>query len=673
MDKHNKKCTVSAFLISFILLSHWGCTQKRGEDEIYSGDYRPADLITIEQEEGYPDIQFPRNQLIIKAADGITRDQILAVLDEIGGSLIGQIPSRGLYQLKVNAADKDKLDQIKTALKARSEIARISYNPLCHQAGLPNDRCPVEPDNKVNLQNDPFEYSEYQITLEIIEGLRDVIPMRRVAIGLLERGYNATSNPEFEETPIRDVSEPDTPLDPTDTHGNAMMGIICADNDGSGVNGIASSFLKENLIVYIARPRNETVFSYQTALDNLTNVAEIIINSWFVTLSPASEEEYFDLFDMYNDIMWDSPWSLFVNAVPTENVLVTLRNSLPAAIVHDNTLTVSAHSGVDPYRKSVNAGYGDLVEISANGVVDVTSPSGSVTLQSGTCFAAAQVASAAALLKSVGGNRLDIREVKHLLLEATFGGQPVEPSAGILLTYSYPLADLLWEMYQNEPWAPYIMDFDFDDLHDTPIQIAESVCEETNVTVEEFGQFSFDPSTPCGTRPNAFLMATDGSSMHVGFIGVGQEPTMIAFRIGTVDPFPGLFALHEQYALGPDYPLNLGIDICTDKNRDCECETEAGDFKYAGSALLGTMEITRCSVLKRNNQGKPTALSVDLTFDCLLEGYMREWAEMAPELMSSTANGWIRSAAVIPITPLGFFDDSIDEMCSGEAEEEESE
>ena len=124
----------------------------------------------------------------------------------------------------------------------------------------------------------------------------------------------------------------------------------------------------------MARPRNQSLFAYQTAINNLTDVADIIINSWFVSLSPGSEEEFSDVFDMYNDLIYESPWSLFVNAVPTANIYVTARNSLPVGIVYDNTITVSAHDPDDPKTKLVDAGYGDMVEISDNGVVDTTDP-----------------------------------------------------------------------------------------------------------------------------------------------------------------------------------------------------------------------------------------------------------------------------------------------------------
>lgn len=669
MDSLMNKTAIISFFIFVTMFFQPGCTKKRGEDEVYSGDYREAELITITQEDGYPEIQFPKNQLIVKAADGVTREQLLEVLDEVGATLIGQIPSKGFYQLKVKATDKDTLDQIKTALKSQPEIEGVGYNPLCQQAGFDN-RCPVEPDNKLNLATDSFQHSQYLTALEIVEGLRDVIPMSRVTVGLLERGYNDRTNPEFDDTLIFDVSEPDAPLDRLCIHGNAMTGLICADNDGSGVNGIASSFLQEHLIVYMARPLNESLFAYQTAIDYLTDVADIIINTWFVSLSPASEEDFSDLFDMYNDLIYGSPWSLFINAVPFENVLVTARNSLPVGILYDNTITVSAHNPDDPTTKLDGAGYGNLVEISANGIVNTTSPSGSVMLNYGPCYAAAQVASAAALLKSVGGNYLDVREVKQLLLESTFGGQLVQPSAGVLLSYSYPLADLLWEMYQNESWAPHVMDWDGDDLHDTPDQMAESLCEETNVTVDEFGEFTIDPSTPCGTNPNAFVLYTDGSIINISFRGTG-DALYIGIMISTLDPFPGLFAINEPYALGEDYPLNLGIHVCTDKNLDCIPDTDPGDFQFTSTALMGTMEITSCQVSERNSQGKPTYLMVDIYFECLLDGYYQVYEPFTIKEMSSMASGWIRRAIVKPLPPLGFFDDYIDEMCSEQPEEPE--
>ena len=37
MDIQKNRIIVSAFFIFLIILSQWGCTQRRGEDETYSG------------------------------------------------------------------------------------------------------------------------------------------------------------------------------------------------------------------------------------------------------------------------------------------------------------------------------------------------------------------------------------------------------------------------------------------------------------------------------------------------------------------------------------------------------------------------------------------------------------------------------------------------------------
>ena len=225
--------------------------------------------------------------------------------------------------------------------------------------------------------------------------------------------------------------------------------------------------------------------------------------------------------------------------------------------------------------------------------------------------------------------------------------------------------------YQTVPWAPHVMDWNKDDLHDTPDQMAASLCEETNVTVEEFGQFTIDPNTPCGLNPNGFLLYSDGSNISIIFNGNG-DASYIGLVIGTLAPDAGLFRVNEQYVFGGGSRLNLDTQICTDTDLDCACEFDSGDSDYQASALSGTMEITRCSVSERNSQGEPTYLLVDIYFECLLCGDRIIWEEPLPkvESVSSPASGWIRSATVAPFPPLSAFDEYIDEMCSGESGEE---
>ena len=430
MHIQKNKIIVSVITISLILFFQWGCAQKdeRGEDETYSGGYEPEDLLTFVQGAGYPDLQFPKNQLIIQTTDTTTRDQFLGLLDEIGGTLIGQIPSLHFYQVQINTTSEEELDQLHDTLNARTEVVGITYNIICTQAGnLDFSTCPVMPDNKELYpeNDDPMDtLCDYYTALEIVAGLRDSIPMGRVTIGLNEFGFNQLSG-EYDDTFIEYVSEPG--LVANDPHGNAITGLICADNDGSAVNGIASSFLGDKLEVAFARPSGLDIFSYACAMDEVSVVADIVVNSFYAMLGP-SREEFSPIFFRARDLMRftieNSPNVLFINAAPNVNARLTEDNAFPAGMRLDNTITVGATSSESATRMS--SAYGELIDISAPGEgiwVLTGEPNGfvlSTPLGATTSLAVSQVASAAALLKSVG-RHLSNRELKQYLLEYSGG------------------------------------------------------------------------------------------------------------------------------------------------------------------------------------------------------------------------------------------------------------
>ena len=49
MDGKYGKIIIPSFFVFFLIISLAACTDKRAEDEAFSGDYDPADLITIVQ------------------------------------------------------------------------------------------------------------------------------------------------------------------------------------------------------------------------------------------------------------------------------------------------------------------------------------------------------------------------------------------------------------------------------------------------------------------------------------------------------------------------------------------------------------------------------------------------------------------------------------------------
>jgi hypothetical protein len=286
-------------------------------------------------------------------------------------------------------------------------------------------------------------------------------------------------------------------------------------------------------------------------------------------------------------------------------------------------------------------------------------------------LAAAQVASAVALLKSVGGNHLTNRELKRYLLEY-IGGEgyagPTEVSGeggGVMLNYTRSLTDLLWDMYKDTSWGPYIMDWNENEVHDDPYAIAAALCEGFNLVLEDIGKFTIN-IPPIDCYDTSLILAEDGSSMLITLNGYDEDTKLGGgFSIATATPVPSLFAVDTPYPIGEESgPFLIAFGARTDKELDCELDFEQpGDISIFGSPLTGTFEFTNCRVAERTNSGEPKYLFVDMSINCMLNlGIQRYPAEF--EEVTTSAEGWFRSLPVVPMQPLGTFDAYIDEMCS---------
>jgi hypothetical protein len=656
-----------------------GTGGSRAEDEAYSGGYDEEDLLAFVQDEGFPDLRFPKNQLIIKAAEATTRDQFLALLDQVGGTLIGEIPPLRSYQVQVNTTSKEELRQLYDSLETRGEVEEVTYNFILTPAGSPDFlTCPVMPDNKnmYPADADPMDaLSDYYTALEIVSGMRDSISMSDVTIGLVEFGFQNAGG-QFDETTIQYVLGEGGGVT-NDNHGNAVTGLVCADNDGGGINGIASSFLWDKLVVAFARPRGLDIFSYAVAMAAVSASADIVLNAHFAMLGPT-RERFSPIFVRARNLMTDaianSPGVLFINAAPNVNTRLTEENAFPAGIRRDNTVTVGATSSESASRAS--SAYGALVDISAPGEgIFVLEGDGTLRLvgpsENATSIAAPQVASAAALLKSVDRN-LSNREVKSYLLEYV-GGEgfsgPVAVSGegGVLLNYARSLMDLLWDRYQDREWA-FIMDNDENGVADGPSLLAQNLCGDFNLKVEGVGEFDVVPTADCFGQEQVFFLYANGSSMAVTLGGYDEDNYRWGmFTITTEVPIPGLFEVDTPYDIGDSADEVFAVfSAVTDRDGDCRPELgQAGDIFANASPVTGTFELTNCRVFERTADGEAKYLLVDIAINCVLDVYIQKFPDEFEEFAAS-AQGWIRSVVVYPLPPLATFDTYIDEMCSGQ-------
>lgn len=666
------------WLAAFVALLFTSCSNNNADttadpERIFGSPYDPANVIEQPQGGGLHPLRFPNDQLIVQTEPDLERDSFLKVIDELQGvALIGQIPRLGLYQLRVDARDRSELDRFKDQLRAHSSIRGVSYNYLSTSRGRSIGRCPVEPDvRSINdpVDRAPYEQTHYFTALEIVEGLRDMLTMESVTVGIVDGGY-AIANGEFDDIAIRNVSQDGDngqpePLDPRNEHGTCITGIICADNDGHETNGVASTLIGDSLRVAMASPLDNSYFSNFVALARLVKEghADVINSSWGYGGPFECPAEGAEMLEMFRNLMTEFSEVLFVNAAPNYWIELTGDNDAPAGIMLPNSITVTSWDIDRPDLLAIDCGYGSVVDIAAPGEMPVVAVDGGQRYsEAGTSYSTPMVTSAAALLHALGVR--DPHDIKKRLLTATFHeGVVTEPGGGVQLSFAHPLADLLWERYGSRSWAQYAFDGDADGNHDPPEQIAHALCGEANFNTANFGDFRLDPVGHC-LQDTAFILMPDGQSwtLQAGGEGVGSETLIWLNVVGNLSE---TFALNTPY--GADETATIVIEICRDSNHDCVCDTDgAEDFRFVGTVSGGWFEFSHCSVSERVG-GAPKYLMMDAILGGPVHGTLITYQPLSTSETTTNIFGWLRGLNAIPLPALATYDEQVECACEDES------
>jgi hypothetical protein len=280
------------------------------------------------------------------------------------------------------------------------------------------------------------------------------------------------------------------------------------------------------------------------------------------------------------------------------------------------------------------------------------------------------VVSAAALLKSIGGDALSPQEIKNLLLNPTFHTVRTNPGGGIQLTYSHPLVDLLWQQYQSEDWAQKYLSGEGEGQHTIPKIVATRICEEPTVEVAEFGIFTMNEADPCRSGVSMFL-APDGSTWSIAAANLKNESNDridVAVNNATTQ-----FAIDSPYEITPSsIPMTLIItddDLIDDSCR--RVDAADGDFRYQGGCTSGSFVFTNCSVTQRTPDGKPKYLSLEIRFYTSVEGFLTTYYPSDPALpldikeKNTTMSGSFQNVMVLTVDPMGTFTQAVEDACLG--------
>lgn len=426
------------------------------DPDTYTVDPDPDRLVTSPQGN-----RFPTDQLLLLLAEGATPDQARQAAQNLGGTVVGQIPAVRIYQLQFSTTTEEELQALFSLAADEPSVEAVSFN----LEGVPQQGCMPNNDNDANLnglERCPFTDIQYYQTLTLFEEIRSDLTLHDVSVAVIDTGLDASSG-EFDDVDILNLWDPSVaPADSfTKPHGTYVSSVIAADNNGQATNGIASRFLGDHLKLLIG---GDPVFTLgffmslalkytKTASDegraNIVNISQSFPScdaTTFDTCNDGPMRLWENVFKTYNDV-------LFVISAPNTSSMAFPNHPLdplvqtPAGIQLANVITVGGTAHCDPLTLSNYSAHGPRVEIVAPSeevpVFWAFSSSLDATRLWGNSYAAPQVASAAAILLSVDPALTPV-EIKSLLVDHG-------PEATGAHGYTYPRLD----MY--EPLAVHLL------------------------------------------------------------------------------------------------------------------------------------------------------------------------------------------------------------------------
>lgn len=178
------------------------------------------------------------NTLLVKFRSNASISEIKKVFDEINGKVSAFIPELNIFELRF---DCDSIDQIERNIQALMASGIVEYAEKNYAVEL-EDLDMENPDSSIIDKKDGlwgFEQIKLAEAYRYIE--EQGIKLHPIKIAVLDGGFNL-GHREFTSLNVEqyDLADKDSNVSTiTDGHGTAVAGIIFADNEDGGVNGIA--------------------------------------------------------------------------------------------------------------------------------------------------------------------------------------------------------------------------------------------------------------------------------------------------------------------------------------------------------------------------------------------------------------------------------------------------
>tara|TARA_B100001750_G_scaffold220943_1_gene209058 strand:- start:1935 stop:3893 length:1959 start_codon:yes stop_codon:yes gene_type:complete len=541
-----------------------------------------ADEAMLREVPGHPGRQAPVDLMILLMADGSSAEDAERIALALDGQVVGHLGPIGAFQLRLPTTTMDEL---------AAAIATASADPAVEGAGydfvVEWRNCPEVSDVDVFERpvSCPWETAEYHQALTAFSELD--VDLTDVSVGLIDSGLQ-WENGEFDRVTVASahaVGGDPAGLADGRGHGTRVAGIIAADDEDWGVNGIASRFVGDHLRLIWGLQGNRSSASATASVAAgsalaATRAGASVVNMSF-GLGPFASSADVDALaarTLLERIFELNPNVLFVAAAANEAMVLDGTNDAPAGIQAPNVITVGSSMPCMPTERAPLSAQGPRVEIVAQGeaITVVGHTEGSATeVQSGTSFAAPQVSSVAAILRSIAPE-LTAAETRDYILGNALPGPST--TGGRALSVAQPILQLLLD--RGTPFAEEV-DGDADGLADRPGIVVGRLCGGSTYSVEGFGDFVYETAS-LDLEANGYLVT--GHALESGFgmtlIRRGSDSFTAVCEDCAFDL--GSFPLSEEgpgrvtWSMGPDTDPDAG-----------------------GTVLTGTWSIDECTIVDR--------------------------------------------------------------------------
>ena len=641
-----------ALLLTTIMVAvSLGCEQTPDSETPPTGMQSPSNqalaLLTLTDGEVTEETLVVVDQVLLTIAEGATDDQLDALLDRVDGehpdwglTRVGGVEMIRLSQLAFDnlgrAADEQaaRLEAVIARLEGESFVTAAAPNHLMSTSWLvEND----SDDNTILINQERCAYAavDYYQAYAVFQEILPHVPLSDVTVAVVDTGIDVATG-EFDDIgPRLQAITPASPVrDRWSQHGSGVAGIIAADIDGQGVNGIALPFLGDRLSMQFVSldpytyeqiaallPGEEVSEDFAlaplgTMLDGVAAAvrggADVVNLSLGLARSDGAPPVYIrSIRQMWWDAVThpDARNTLFVAAAPNYDIMLTGQNTAPAGLTDpatragpDNLLTVGGVESCNPTRRWSSSAHGDLVEAAApaTGVRAVYNNSVRIATVNGNSFAAPMVSAIAAIVHSINPGTLRGAALKNLLLSDP-ASLPVEPPfEAVRPTLMFAVGRAILEHGTSSAEVDRILD----NLGGR----ADNVPDPTGwVSNRAFGHSELRVSGPGYNTHNDIFgedsLAEGMTHTNYGVVGPGSLNVVLsagqdALALVVVAPFQ----LRRAYAIGVDAEAKLtaggvgGDFVGGDASgsvtfTDCELTTRSLALDHFGGPLAGPFDM----------------------------------------------------------------------------------